>query len=67
MIVWGAWLTKAGLAERDRLVFEACQAAGLPVAITMAGGYARRVEDAVDIHFQTLQLAVNYQSITQPE
>ena len=30
-------MTKAGLAERDRLVFEACERAGLPLAITMAG------------------------------
>jgi acetoin utilization deacetylase AcuC-like enzyme len=50
-------LTKQGLAERDRLVFGRCRAAGLPVAVTMAGGYPRRVEDAVDIHFQTVHLA----------
>jgi acetoin utilization deacetylase AcuC-like enzyme len=50
-------LTKEGLAERDALVFRHCRAAGLPVAVTMAGGYARRVEDTVDIHFQTLRLA----------
>jgi acetoin utilization deacetylase AcuC-like enzyme len=47
-------LSKAGLAARDRLVFDACQAAGLPVAITMSGGYAPQVEDIVDIHFQTI-------------
>ncbi len=50
-------LTKRGLAERDRLVLGRCRAAGLPVAVTMAGGYPRRVEDAVDIHFQTVRLA----------
>jgi acetoin utilization deacetylase AcuC-like enzyme len=50
-------LSKAGLAQRDRLVFAACRAAGLPVAVTMAGGYSRNVHDAVDIHFQTVQLA----------
>jgi acetoin utilization deacetylase AcuC-like enzyme len=50
-------LTKAGLAQRDRYVLETCRAANLPVAITMAGGYARQVEDAVDIHFQTVQIA----------
>jgi acetoin utilization deacetylase AcuC-like enzyme len=47
-------LTKRGLAERDRMVFDVCEAASLPVAITMAGGYAPRVEDVVDIHFQTV-------------
>ena len=35
-------LTKAGLAERDRLVFDRCREAGLPVAVVMGGGYARR-------------------------
>lgn len=50
-------LSKAGLAERDRLVFDYCQAAGLPVAIAMAGGYAPQVEDIVDIHFQTIREA----------
>lgn len=50
-------LTKPGLAERDRLVFASCRAAGIPVAVTMAGGYARQVEDTVDIHFQTVALA----------
>ena len=50
-------LTKEGLAERDRLVFERCRAAGLPVAVTMAGGYARYVADTVDVHFQTVELA----------
>ncbi|HEU5097408.1 MAG TPA: histone deacetylase [Roseiflexaceae bacterium] len=51
-------LTKRGLAERDHMVFEYCQQAGLPVAITMAGGYARDIEDTVDIHFQTVRAAV---------
>jgi len=50
-------LTKAGLLERDRFVLESCRAIGLPVAITMAGGYAKRVEDTVDIHWQTVRVA----------
>jgi acetoin utilization deacetylase AcuC-like enzyme len=50
-------LTKAGLAARDRLVFELCKAAGVPVAVTMAGGYAHRIEDAIDIHFTTVATA----------
>jgi acetoin utilization deacetylase AcuC-like enzyme len=51
-------LTKQGLAERDRFVLESCRAIGLPVAITMAGGYSKRVEDTVDIHFRTVEIAV---------
>lgn len=50
-------VSKAGLAERDRLVFEQCRAAGIPVAVTMAGGYAKNVQDTVDIHFQTVRTA----------
>lgn len=50
-------LTMEGLAARDRLVLERCRAAGLPVAITMAGGYARNVEDIATIHTRTVQVA----------
>lgn len=58
-------LSKAGLAERDRLVFQYCRAAGLPLAITMAGGYARQVEDTVDIHFQTVRAAAALDHVSQ--
>ncbi|MBZ0305766.1 MAG: histone deacetylase, partial [Anaerolineae bacterium] len=50
-------LTKNGLRQRDELVLETCRAAGIPVAISMAGGYAKKVEDIVDIHFQTVKTA----------
>src|SRR5829696_6117290 len=50
-------VSKEGLAERDRLVLESCRERGLPVAVTMAGGYARDVEDTVDIHFQSIERA----------
>jgi acetoin utilization deacetylase AcuC-like enzyme len=50
-------LTKAGLAARDRFVLETCRDAGLPLAITMAGGYARDIADTVDIHFETVRQA----------
>jgi acetoin utilization deacetylase AcuC-like enzyme len=53
-------LTKAGLAARDRLIFEACRRANLPVVVTMAGGYGRDVNDTVDIHFETVRLAATY-------
>jgi acetoin utilization deacetylase AcuC-like enzyme len=54
-------LTKTGLAQRDQIVFQYCYDARLPVAVTMAGGYARNVQDAVDIHFQTVLTAVDFQ------
>ena len=53
-------LSKVGLAERDRLVCERCIAAGVPVAVTMAGGYARRIQDTVDIHFNTVLVTNDY-------
>jgi len=51
-------VTKAGLGARDDLVLGTCRAAGLSVAVTMAGGYAEEVEDTVDIHFETVRRAV---------
>jgi acetoin utilization deacetylase AcuC-like enzyme len=50
-------LTKAGLAERDRLVFDRCRWAGIPVAVVMGGGYGRRTQDTVDIHLETVRIA----------
>jgi acetoin utilization deacetylase AcuC-like enzyme len=50
-------VTKSGLAERDRMVLEGCRDRDIPVAVTMAGGYAREIEDTVDIHFQTVKRA----------
>jgi acetoin utilization deacetylase AcuC-like enzyme len=50
-------LTKEGLLRRDRLVLRYLRGAGIPIVITMAGGYARRIEDTVDIHVQTVQAA----------
>ncbi len=51
-------LTKAGLATRDRCVLAQLRAAGLPVAIAMAGGYAENIDDIVDIHFATVHQAL---------
>ncbi len=53
-------LTKSGLAARDRMVFELCHAGGVPVAVTMAGGYARRIEDCADIHSTTVRTASEF-------
>jgi acetoin utilization deacetylase AcuC-like enzyme len=50
-------VSKVGLAERDRIVLESCRELGIPVAVTMAGGYARDVRDTVDIHFQSIERA----------
>ena len=49
-------LTKAGLAERDRVVRDLLEAAGIPVCLTLAGGYADPIEDTVDINVRTIEL-----------
>ena len=49
-------LSKAGLVQRDGLVLRHLKANGLPVAVTMAGGYARDIQDIVDIHFKTIEI-----------
>jgi acetoin utilization deacetylase AcuC-like enzyme len=50
-------LTMAGLVERDRRVFAHCRSRQIPVAIAMAGGYARQIDDTVAIHRATILLA----------
>ena len=50
-------VTKEGLAERDRLVLEGCRERGIPVAVTMAGGYSENVGDIVEIHFASVSRA----------
>jgi acetoin utilization deacetylase AcuC-like enzyme len=50
----GLRLTKSGLKTRDRRVFEEARRRGIPVATTLAGGYARRVEDTIRIHVNTI-------------
>lgn len=41
-------LTHAGLAERDRRVFRWCEQRGLPVVITLGGGYGRPLEATIE-------------------
>jgi hypothetical protein len=45
------------LKERDRKVFEEARSRGVPVATALAGGYARRLEDTVRIHVNTILAA----------
>jgi acetoin utilization deacetylase AcuC-like enzyme len=53
----GLRLTLDGLRRRDELVFELAEAAKVPVAVTLAGGYAWRFEDTVEIHCGTVRAA----------
>ena len=53
----GLSLTIEGLKKRDELVFRVAKARGIPVMVTLAGGYARKVEDTVTIHCNTVAAA----------
>lgn len=53
-------LTAAGLAARDRLVCEVARDHKIPVAITMAGGYGKQIEQTVAIHLQTVVIADSF-------
>jgi len=53
----GLAVSKAGLAERDRTLFELCWIRKWPLVIVMAGGYAANIDDIVDIQFQTIASA----------
>jgi acetoin utilization deacetylase AcuC-like enzyme len=55
----GLGLSLDGLRQRDRLVLHECRHRNIPVAVTMAGGYALRTEDTVAIHVATVQEAVD--------
>lgn len=50
-------LSFEGLARRDRTVIEGARRRGVPIAITLGGGYARRVEDTVAVHVETIRIA----------
>jgi acetoin utilization deacetylase AcuC-like enzyme len=53
----GLRLSKSGLKARDKGVFFAARSRGIPVVTTLAGGYARNVEDTVRIHANTIVAA----------
>jgi acetoin utilization deacetylase AcuC-like enzyme len=51
----GLALTKTGLRQRDRVVLQAAAARKIPIAVCLAGGYARHLDDTIDIHYATLE------------
>ena len=54
----GLALTMEGLARRDALVMGYAQRNQVPTAVTLAGGYARKLEDTVSIHVNTIKAAI---------
>lgn len=53
----GLSLSMEGLRQRDELVFSVARTKGVPVMVTYAGGYARKVADTVSIHCNTVMAA----------
>ena len=53
-------LTFDGLARRDAMVLDACREVGIPVAITIAGGYGRNIADSVQAHVNTVRVAAGF-------
>jgi len=56
----GLKLTIEGLERRDRAIFEKARDKNIPVAVTLAGGYARHLEDTVLIHTNTIRVAKEF-------
>jgi acetoin utilization deacetylase AcuC-like enzyme len=52
-------LTFDGLARRDVMVLAACCEIGVPVCITIAGGYGANIDDTVQVHLNTVRIAVS--------
>jgi len=59
-------LTFDGLARRDAMVLEACRDVGIPVAITVAGGYGRDIADTVRVHENTVRIARDFAALREP-
>ncbi|KAF1042408.1 MAG: hypothetical protein GAK35_02718 [Herbaspirillum frisingense] len=53
-------LSMQGLAARDNAVFSFARQHKIPVAVTMAGGYGRDIEQTVAVHIQTIRLASHH-------
>jgi acetoin utilization deacetylase AcuC-like enzyme len=56
----GLALSLEGLRYRDRLTLEMARRAGVPVAVTLAGGYAFRQDDTVEIHCGTIRESARF-------
>ena len=56
----GLRLTLEGLERRDRELLDQAAGRGVPVAVTLGGGYARRLEDTIAIHAATCRVALQH-------
>lgn len=55
----GLALSLEGLEQRDLRVVDGCASRGIPVVVTLGGGYARELEDTVRIHAATCAAALS--------
>ena len=55
-------ISKAGMRQRDERVFQYGADRQIPIAFSMAGGYGKEIGTTVDIHFQTIQTALQFTS-----
>jgi len=55
----GLSLTMDGLRRRDELVIGWAKGSNIPLCIVLAGGYAYKVSDTVEIHCNTIRTGVN--------
>lgn len=56
----GLSITKNGLEQRDRIVYAHCRHRKIPWAVTLGGGYARDVQDTVEIHRRSIEAIHDY-------
>ncbi len=54
-------ISKEGMRLRDEMVFQYALDRQLPIAFSMAGGYGKEIESTVEIHFQTIKTALQFQ------
>lgn len=54
-------ISKEGMRLRDEAVFQYALGKQIPVAFSMAGGYGKDIGSTVEIHYQTIQTALNFQ------
>ncbi|OGR45167.1 MAG: hypothetical protein A2X35_02085 [Elusimicrobia bacterium GWA2_61_42] len=57
-LLGGLKLSLAGIKRRDAFVFAECRRRGVPVVLTLSGGYAQKFTDTVRIHADTIREAL---------
>ena len=54
-------ITKEGMRLRDETIFQYGLDRNIPIAFSMAGGYGKEISSTVEIHYQTIQTALQFQ------